>query len=83
MKLLAKLLIIALIGLVLAVWSPWISWEINIPNLLGYTSPEQYAGLTINSLAGTLTVYIEDVEMGQVVSGDGGLEILQITPGGA
>lgn len=78
MKILFRILLALVVLLLLAVWSPWRTWDTDLPALLGYESPERLAGLNLTSLAGNLLVTIDGEQVG---TADPNLELFQIEPG--
>jgi hypothetical protein len=52
-------IIIFLLGaFLLALWSPWLHWQINLAQLFGVTPPPEVGGLQVSSLAGEIKVYL-------------------------
>jgi len=62
--LLATLVIVALV--LLAIWSPWLRWNIDIANIFGVSKPDSIAGLQINSLAGEMELFIDNVAVSKI-----------------
>jgi hypothetical protein len=81
MKTLFRLAIVISIAILLAIWSPWYKWDLSLSNLLGYTPPEQFSGLMVNSLSGELTVFFDDRELGTVNVQDSPLQEVKVEPG--
>jgi hypothetical protein len=81
MRTLIKIFIILVIGLLLAIWSPWNNWNLNFASILGYKAPDQYGGLVISSLAGEIKIFIDDSEVGTVSPETSPYENFQVQPG--
>ncbi|MDQ7021677.1 MAG: hypothetical protein Q9M91_07735 [Candidatus Dojkabacteria bacterium] len=73
--------LILLFGTLLALWSPWLRWNISIADLLGAEKPESIAGLQVFSLAGELNIYVDDEFQGTVTTDNSPYFINNITPG--
>lgn len=81
MRSLKYVLLLAIIGLVLAIWSPWNSWNISLAQLFGIEPPPEAAGLAVSSLAGTIQIEIDNVRVGEVSPQNSPLVIPGIAPG--
>ncbi|MCA9379378.1 PEGA domain-containing protein [Candidatus Dojkabacteria bacterium] len=75
-----RLTILLLVGFLCALWSPWNSWNLSLPVLLGMEPAPEIGGLQVTSLAGDVVIYIDGFEMGQVASGES-ITISPIDPG--
>jgi hypothetical protein len=75
------IIIIILVAFLLAVWSPWNSWNLSITRLLGIEPPEEIGGLEVSSLAGTLEVYVDGNLKGTVDPEKSPLIIPAVEPG--
>jgi hypothetical protein len=76
------LLTLAIILLVLlAVWSPWLRWNFNIAGLFGVSKPEAISGLTVNSLAGEIEVFLDNQSVAKVTPEVSPFILDRVTPG--
>lgn len=55
--------------LLLAIWSPWVRWNIDIRTFFGLSPVNLTSGIQVYSLAGTLEIYLDGVKLGEAVSG--------------
>lgn len=74
-------IILILIAVLCAIWSPWNSWNISIAQLFGIEPPKQIGGLQVTSLAGELEVFIDGQSRGKVNTETSPLLIPAVTPG--
>lgn len=77
--LVATLVIVALV--LLAIWSPWLRWNIDLANIFGVKKPDSIAGLQINSLAGEMEVFIDNNSVGKVTPESSPFILDRLTPG--
>lgn len=75
----ATLFIVALV--LLAIWSPWLNWNIDLANFFGVKKPDAIAGLQINSLAGEMEVYIDSQSIGKVTPESSPFILDRLVPG--
>lgn len=76
----SKLIILLLVGFLCALWSPWNSWNLSLPVLLGMEPAPEIGGLQVTSLAGDLEIFIDGFPMGSVASGES-VTITPVDPG--
>ncbi len=75
------IIIIVFFAFLLALWSPWVSWNLSFSNLFGVTPPEIKSGLSVSSLVGDLEVFIDGESVGKVGVDDSPLYVPGINPG--
>lgn len=73
------LFIVALV--LLAIWSPWLSWNIDLANFFGVKKPDAIAGLQINSLAGEMEVYVDSQSISKVTPESSPFILDRLAPG--
>lgn len=66
--------------IMVALWSPWISWDIEWYELLGIESPEPISALQVTALSGGYTIYIDD-QVFEMEEDSSPFFIADITPG--
>lgn len=79
-----RILLIALILVscsILALWSPWVGWQLDASKLFGVGSAEPISGLYLYSLSGTLELEIDGESQGSVSSIDSPLIVDRVQPG--
>lgn len=82
MKKILKLLLIALICVLLGLWSPWLYWRLDISQLFGVEKPNPISGLQVYSLGGELEVYIDNQKQeGSATPETSPLSVVAIEPG--
>lgn len=59
MRKLLTLIIIVVVMLLLALWSPWRYWNFDLTQLIGVRTPDAVGGLQVSSLAGEISVYLD------------------------
>lgn len=64
-KFLIRILIFALLVL-LAIWSPWLKWQIDFASIFGVYKPDSIAGLQVSSLAGDIEIFLDNQSVGIV-----------------
>lgn len=75
-------IIVVLTGcFLLALWSPWLQWNISLNDVFNVEEPESIAGLYVYSLSGTLEVQVDGESQGVVTPEDSPLILDTITPG--
>jgi hypothetical protein len=79
-KVLIILIALALTTL-LAIWSPWLNWNVDFAALAGLKPAELNSGIQVYSLSGELEVRIDDVVIGKVKPEDSPLIYDKIIPG--
>ncbi len=76
-----SIIILFVIAVLCAFWSPWTSWQLSITSLLGIAPPAETTGLQVTSLAGDLEVYIDGILQGKVGVNDSPITIPGVQPG--
>lgn len=72
--------IVFLVGL--AVWSPWLNWDISLARIFNIEEPQRISGLQVFSLSGQIDVYLDNEFQGTVdVSDNAPLIVAPIEPG--
>jgi hypothetical protein len=74
-------IIIVIVLLLLAVWSPWNNLSFSWKELLGLERTDISAGLIVYSLGGNMTIYIDQEPMGEVNLANSPVTIDGIEPG--
>lgn len=64
--------------LLLAVWSPWQNWDLNILELVGIETTQDFASLKVKSLAGEIEIFVDDELLGTANAED--VDFSEITP---
>lgn len=75
------ILLIAIFFLILAVWSPWYSWNINILNLFGISPAEKLSILKVKSLSGDIDIFFDGELKGTAQADEEFAEVDSITKG--
>lgn len=71
--------LILIIGLiVLAFWSPWTNWNIDVLQLIGIDTKKDFASLKVKSLSGEVEIYIDNELQGTANAQD--TDFSEITP---
>jgi hypothetical protein len=65
----------------LAIWSPWNSWNINFYNLFGIENAEKYSGLKVKSLSGEVYIYVDNKFEGTITDNEDFADIGSIQAG--
>lgn len=65
----------------LAIWSPWLRWNINLASFFGVSRPESISGLVVNSLAGEIEVFIDSNSVGKVTPETSPFIVDRVKPG--
>lgn len=65
--------------LIVALWSPWLGWDLNISRLFGVEKKEEISGLQVISLSGDIEVFVDGVTVGSA-SKDNFLIVDRVTP---
>jgi hypothetical protein len=60
MKKFVYLIIVSLLCTLLALWSPWVNWRLDLIQLFGVVMPDQIASLQVYSLAGDIEVSLNN-----------------------
>lgn len=81
MKNFLRILIILTICTLIGLWSPWVSWNINLAGLFDVETPEEISGLQLTSLIGELEVRIDGESKGTVSPENSPLFIDTVQPG--
>jgi len=81
MKIKVFTILIVLVLLALAVFSPWRNLNINLGSLLGIKNTSETSTLEVSSLGGKLKVFLDDNEVGSTNFQDPKLEISPIVAG--
>lgn len=81
MKKIAILLIILPLCVLIGLWSPWRSINIDIPKLFGIANQDLKSGLQVYSLSGTLEIYIDNQLKGEVTPEESPYFVDAIDPG--
>lgn len=81
MKNLIKILIFLTICTLVGIWSPWVSWNINLASFFDVETPEEISGLQLTSLIGELEVRIDGELKGTVSPENSPLFIDAVQPG--
>lgn len=66
LKRVTLLVVIALLCSLLALWSPWLAWNIDLRGLFGVVKPESISGLQVFSLSGEIAIALDSNEIGTV-----------------
>lgn len=77
----AIIVLILLSCTLLALWSPWLSWNIDLRPLFGVKIPEVNAGIQVFSLAGELELLIDGVSIKTINTDNSPYFYDTITPG--
>lgn len=81
MKTLQVVVLVLVVSLLLAIWSPWNNLNISLTQLFGIEPAPESSGLQVTSLAGELTVLIDNLEVGTVTPETSPLIVPGIEPG--
>lgn len=73
------LIFVALV--LLAIWSPWLRWNIDLGALIGVAKPDSIAGLQVSSLAGELEIFLDGKSAGKVTPETSPLFLDRVEPG--
>lgn len=77
--LLATVVIVLLV--LLAIWSPWLRWNIDFANIFGVQKPESISGLYVNSFAGEMELFIDNESAGKITPESSPFILDRISPG--
>ncbi|MEO6729308.1 MAG: hypothetical protein ABIM99_05270 [Candidatus Dojkabacteria bacterium] len=75
------LIVISLLCTLLALWSPWLYWNIDARNLFGIRKPDSISGLQVFSLGGELNIQIDGKDVGSVTPEKSPFFYDTVTPG--
>lgn len=75
----ATLTIVVLV--LLAIWSPWLRWNIDLANIFGVSKPDSISGLQVSSLAGEIEVFIDNNSVAKVTPDISPFILDRVTPG--
>lgn len=81
MRRLTVFIVLLVLCLLLAIWAPWNSFNLNIASIFGIKQAVEVSGLQVNSLSGTLDVYVDGNKVGQSLSGNEPFIKENLTPG--
>jgi len=81
LKKVTLLVVISLLCTLLALWSPWLYWNIDVRNLFGIRKPESISGLQVFSLGGELNIQIDGKDVGSVTPEKSPFFYDTVTPG--
>lgn len=81
MRKIIAFLIITVLLILLGIWSPWRNLDFNINSLFGISEQKILSALQVNSLSGTLEVYVDNVLKGEVTPQTSPLFVDQIETG--
>ncbi len=81
MRKLITLLFIIPVCLLLAIWSPWLNWNISIAGLFGAKSPDKISSLTVYSQGGDIEILIDGQSQGTVNKATSPFIVDKVTPG--
>jgi len=74
-------IIIILLCILLAFWSPWLYFKINILDLFGVTKPTSQSGLDVFSLSGEVEVFLDNQTQGKITVERSPLIVSKVVPG--
>lgn len=81
MKSFFKIILLIIFLLLLGVWSPWRSFNVDLGFLFGVKKVEQVSGLQVYSLAGDMDIYIDSELKGRVTPETSPVFVDAINPG--
>lgn len=81
MKNIIKILILLTICVLLGLWSPWVSWNIDLAGLFDVETPDEISGLQVSSLIGELEVKVDGEIKGTITPENSPLFIAAVDPG--
>jgi hypothetical protein len=67
--------------ILLAFWSPWLYFKLNLLDLFGITKPTSLSGLDVFSLSGEVEVFLDNQSQGKINVDKSPLIVSKITPG--
>lgn len=66
MKRILALTTVIVLLVLLAIWSPWLNWKIDLADIFGVRKPDSIAGLQVSSLSGEIEIFIDNKSIGTV-----------------
>jgi hypothetical protein len=81
LKRVTLLIVIALLCTLLALWSPWIYWNLDPRALFGVVKPNAISGLQIFSLSGEINIMLDSKDIGSVNLEKSPFFLDTVTPG--
>jgi hypothetical protein len=75
------LVIIFLLSILLALWSPWTKIDISLAQIFGVEEPDRIAGLQVYSLGGEIDIYVDSEYAGTATQEDSPFIVDQVDPG--
>lgn len=81
MKKVGTLLFFLVACILLALWSPWIGWNLDLSRLIGVEKPDSIASLQVFSLSGEIEVLIDGVVVGNANVENSPYIIDRVNPG--
>jgi hypothetical protein len=81
MKRFVVFFIIAILCILLGLWSPWLYFDINLKPLVGLKESEKISGMQVFSLSGEMEVFVNDESKGKVTPENSPLVVDRINPG--
>lgn len=81
MKKLTIFIVLLVLCVLLAIWSPWNSLRFTLSSLFGIKQATEVAGLQVISLSGDLSVLIDGDKVGEATSGEEAFIIDNVAPG--
>lgn len=81
MRSLFRVSVIILFFIILAIWSPWNAWDLNISRFFGYANQTENSGIQVKSLSGELKIFVDDKEMGTTNAEQDPFAVSNISPG--
>lgn len=73
--------IILVVCVLLAIWSPWLRWNIDIAGLFGVQKPDSISGLQVISFSGEIEVFIDNNSVGKVSPDNSPFILDRLQPG--
>ncbi len=76
-----KVILFLVICSLIALWSPWTNWNLDLNKIFGIQAPEVISGLQIYSLSGELEIYVDNNLVGSVDEEDSPFTVDKVMPG--
>ncbi len=81
MKKIGTILFFLVACILLALWSPWIGWNLDFSRLVGVEKPESIASLQVFSLSGEVEILIDGVSSGNASVENSPFVVDRVNPG--
>lgn len=73
--------IIFVLLVLLAIWSPWLSWRIDLASIFGVNRPDSISGLQVSSLSDEIEIFIDNKPIGKVTRESSPFIVDRVEPG--